>query len=472
MPGSVAPYMSFPSPRRSPTTVACLCLLLVAAIASSSFASTAGVPAAAPTIRQVNQVWFTNPLSLPTLSAATPTLAEKFFNRPDSYEWLGYVPEGWSTSPYVNYGSYAQFKADIDGGTAPAVDLLMYDPEQWWRTPVEEQKRPRFYMREFGQLAHANGYRVVNAPAMNLLTVRGADCVERSGEDLWAAYMRCRFPEHAAKKADGYDIQTQRWECEASLWPSRNPRASPSLVQTYKSRVAAAADQARTANAGIEVYSGLSTGWCAPTGSDLYAAWAAVRDVVAGHFIHMEEPNVLAAVDFFNLVAPVIVGDAAFSPTELITRQGATVTWRIGGGAAMPHSIVDGSGLSLFNSGVHGPGYVFRRRFPGAGAYQVVDGETGHVSLVVLPPLASPPVGDTATSFVVQASTAPAPTGYVYETQIKRPGDTDFVSWKSGYTNSFKADQGLGTYAFRSHLKRKSNGNACEWSPSVSIEVT
>ena len=65
----------------------------------------------------------------------SPTLAAQFFDRPGSEEWDGSIPEGWTTTPYVNYGSYARFMSDLGAGTAPDVGVLMYDPENWWRTP-------------------------------------------------------------------------------------------------------------------------------------------------------------------------------------------------------------------------------------------------------------------------------------------------------------------------------------------------
>ena len=49
----------------------------------------------------------------------TPTLTDEVFDRPDSFAWAGTVPEGWTTTPYVNYGSYAAFASDISAGEGP-----------------------------------------------------------------------------------------------------------------------------------------------------------------------------------------------------------------------------------------------------------------------------------------------------------------------------------------------------------------
>ena len=41
---------------------------------------------------------------------------------------------------------------------------VMYDPENWAATPVNEQQDPVKYMTLFGQLAHANGLKVIPGP--------------------------------------------------------------------------------------------------------------------------------------------------------------------------------------------------------------------------------------------------------------------------------------------------------------------
>ena len=83
----------------------------------------------------------------------------------------------------VNYTSYAQFSSDISSGAIQyPYKWVMYDPEDWSQTPVNEQQDPVKYMKLFGQLAHANGLKVVEAPAMDLCSVTGTNYPRLSGQ--------------------------------------------------------------------------------------------------------------------------------------------------------------------------------------------------------------------------------------------------------------------------------------------------
>jgi hypothetical protein len=423
--------------------------------------------------------WYTNPLSIQLLVEAAPTMAAEAFDRPASFEWPEAIPEGWATTPYVNYGSYERFHADAKNHTLPEVPVVMYDPERWDRpigqgpthipelqqgakgvsaiaTPVNEQQHPAEYMRRFARLAHRHGYVEVNAPGLNLVSVPGGDCTQRGGESQVTAYLRCNLAGAAAAEADVIDVQLQSIQCK---------------TDTYAHDVATVAWQARTANPDVEILSGLSSGWCHPTGDQLYAAWHAVEGVTGGHFIAIQA-NVEGVANFFARLLPVIVGDPAFSPPDQVQKQGLRASWRISWSAQEQHSITDRSGLALFDSGLHGAGFEFRHTFVGAGTYAATDTATGATGAISVPVTAEPPAGSQETRFVVQTSTEPAPTDYVYETQIQRPGEDGWSVWRTGAANSFVPDAGAGTYAFRGRLRRKTNGAACGWSPLATIDVT
>jgi hypothetical protein len=128
--------------------------------------------------------------------------------------------------------------------------------------------------------------------------------------------------------------------------------------------------------------------------------------------------------------------------------------------------------MGLFDSGLQSAGYELRYVLTGAGVYTVKDTKSGHTGTVTVPAVATPASGTTSTTFTIQASTAKAATGFVFETQIERPGSTAFVTWKTGPANTFVPDAGTGTYAFRVHLKKKSNGAISDWSPTASILVS
>jgi hypothetical protein len=100
---------------------------------------------------------------------------------------------GYTTIPILKYTSYEQLNTDINGpgpgNTGPNVipsqfTWLAYDTEAWPQTPpangnpnliepLEEEQDPWSNVRQFVALAHANGYRVMLAPALDLATVQG-----------------------------------------------------------------------------------------------------------------------------------------------------------------------------------------------------------------------------------------------------------------------------------------------------------
>ena len=70
----------------------------------------------------------------------------------------------------ADFRSYAEFKKMIKQRAIPAgVRWVMYDNEQWSLTPADEQADPVRYEQLFGQLAHRHGYRVILAPAQDLV---------------------------------------------------------------------------------------------------------------------------------------------------------------------------------------------------------------------------------------------------------------------------------------------------------------
>ena len=453
-------------------------LLAAPAPAATSRTLGAAAPGAAqqaasarPDVAPITGDWYTEPNSFHTLSHLAPTLAHELLDRPQSFVWDIPVSQGWHFTPYAAYGSYAAFADDLGSGRAPRATMVMYDPERCCGfgdgiaddgmpaaqpTPPEEQQHPTTYMPLFATLAHAHGYDVIVAPALDLLTVPGGDCTKAGNENLFAAYLRCGFARAAARDADAIDIQAQTYECAPA---------------TYAADVKAAAGQARSVNARVRIESGLTTGKCQPTADQLDAAYGAVASTVDGHFIALVEPDHQAGIDFLARLAPVIVGDLGLSPGDGTIGQGSTVSWRVSWNAHAHHSISDRSGMGLFDTGLQKPGFVFRFLFVGAGSYRVTDVATGHTGTVDLPTVASPSVGTPSTSFSIRAATADAPAGCVFQTQIQRPGSTEWSAWLDGPFHRFVPDSGTGTYRFRARLLRKSNGAASGWSPSAAITV-
>ena len=102
------------------------------------------------------------------------------------------------------------------------------------------------YMRLFCQLAHANGYQVVTAPARDLGNVTTSVKPKLSGETLDKWYMRTNVAGAAAAYADLYIIQSQ---------------VDTASLASYGSLVTTAKAQALAANPWVRVNAELSTNY-------------------------------------------------------------------------------------------------------------------------------------------------------------------------------------------------------------------
>ena len=188
-------------------------------------------------------------------------------------------------------------------------------------------------------------------------------------------------------------------------------------------------------------------------------------------------PTVVAASAYAgagaaSAIRTVNVDDNFFSPVTVAVAQGDTVRWRFVG--AFAHTVTDTTGMGIYDSGVRQTG-TFDHRFAAAGSYgyvcQIHFGMNGRVNV---PVRAIPLTGTPQTVFTIRWSSSAAPTGFRHDVQIRRPGSTAFVAWRTGIvagSATFKADRGRGTYQFRSRL-RKLAGGASAFSAARAITVS
>jgi len=139
-----------------------------------------------------------------------------------------------------------------------------------------------------------------------------------------------------------------------------------------------------------------------------------------------------------------------------------------------PQTAVDATGLGLFDAGSRTAPYTFWATLWSAGLYTVDCGPGGtEPSEVAVPVKVAPASGQLTTSFSVTWATRAAPSGLVYDVQLKAPGARSFATWQIGVTQQsvhFTATK-TGTWAFRARL-RKVGGAFTGWSPPVSIAVS
>ena len=195
----------------------------------------------------------------------------------------------------ADFRSYAELKKMIRQRAIPAgIHWLMYDNEQWSLTPTGEQADPVRYERLFAQLAHRHGYKVILAPAQDL--VPGFDKNSfRGGKAVWPAYLSMGLAAASARAADIYEIQAQPYEM--SVYRSQH---------AYADFVAAAAAQARAANPNVVVYAGLSTQRVS-SAAQLLQDYEATRTVVDGYWLNIprhDQPGPPALADQFLRTLP------------------------------------------------------------------------------------------------------------------------------------------------------------------------
>ncbi len=194
--------------------------------------------------------WLMGAGTLAGVNAQDPAIAAALLNTPAAYgagsSLTGNpIQPGYAATPVLSYTSYAQFSADIQNGRISfPYQWVMYDPEKWSQTPINEQQHPIRYMTLFGQLAHANGLKVIMAPAMDLGWVPGSVNPRLPHEPITRWYLRAGIAAAAATAGDIVNIQAE---------------SQTTNLPQYQWLVNNAAAQARAANPTVQVFAEVST---------------------------------------------------------------------------------------------------------------------------------------------------------------------------------------------------------------------
>ena len=182
-----------------------------AALAAAAAAATIGAAPASASVRN----WVMTGWGVHLTNQMDPATTSHFFNTNTSYgtgpnSTGNPISDGYSTNAVLTYTSYAQFASDLQNkAISPNYKWVLYDPEMWSQTPVNEQQNPALYLKLFGQLGHANGYSVVEVPARDLAQVPGSACPQLPGENLDHWFVRCNMAGAAAAYSDVFVLQDQ-----------------------------------------------------------------------------------------------------------------------------------------------------------------------------------------------------------------------------------------------------------------------
>jgi hypothetical protein len=232
--------------------------------------------------------WIMTAGNVQSLSAVDASTAAHFFNTPASYGAGASlvktpVQARYSTTPVLSYTSYARFSSDVRSGAIRyPYEWVMYDPENWSATPVGERRNPVRYMTLFGQLAHAHGLRVIQAPALDLATVPGSVLPRQTGESADQWFVRVGIAGAAAAAGDIFQLQDES-----------NTTAGGQYAWMFNTTES----QARAANSKVLVFSEVST----VNGTATQMA-AAARSITPDGFYVAADGKVAQTAQFFRLM--------------------------------------------------------------------------------------------------------------------------------------------------------------------------
>ena len=166
----------------------------------------------------------------------------------------------------------------------------------------------------------------------------------------------------------------------------------------------------------------------------------------------------------------VLVGDDFYDPSTVVVDAGETVIFDNGG--IQHHTTTDDSGMDLYDSSVVAPGDSSWFTFTAAGGYPFTC--TLHPWMggsVRVPVQVTPSAGGLAKRYLITWATNPAPAGFVYDVQIRRPG-ADWRRWQRGTERRsarHRPRAGPGRYRFRARLRQLGTGETSDWSPARSF---
>jgi hypothetical protein len=203
--------------------------------------------------------------------ATNPGLVYRYFNQPNAFQSSNTTissatPNATHT---VNFADETKLEAAITNGTLPAdTGAVIYDCECWPGTPLDQQHDPAPYYQRAADAVQGAGLTFIATPATDLAN----GCNPGSNPD-WERYLSGNIPALAAKSADIYEIQSQKFQAD---------------LPTYTSYVQQAAAQALAANPDVSIMAGLTTNHNGVeyTGADLIAAARAVQNDVWGWWIN------------------------------------------------------------------------------------------------------------------------------------------------------------------------------------------
>ena len=196
--------------------------------------------------------------------------------------------------------------------------------------------------------------------------------------------------------------------------------------------------------------------------------WFTIADGNAIGRVNIAPPN----------VGHVLGMDGGFSPRRRLVRIGDTAKWMLVGPRA--HSVVDTSGLGLFDSGPKLMVSYFEHVFTAASTYHYQDTIPPSALQAAIPtltgqinvPVDAPPSAIVNVPFLVTWASVSQGSNIVFDVQVRLPGALDFVLWQTtaAFSDNYTA-RSPGNYQFRARMRNTVSGAVTGYSPAVLVTV-
>lgn len=225
------------------------------------------------------------------------------------------VPPGWAAVPAQHYTSYgacttdpgcASLTQDIDSGAiaVSGVPTVMYDDENWTKTPDAEKSGVCSAMKQFTQEAHANGLATIMAPDQNLASPGVITSFQGGESEDWQTHLRLGLGSCAAASGtNAYHIMSQPFQTH---WCGGQGGACEGSEADFAAFVTQAALQARAVSPGLTLTAGLTTNpRYNTTPQALYQDTLDTRDLVGGYWLNVagSPSNPGTAVQYLEMLS-------------------------------------------------------------------------------------------------------------------------------------------------------------------------
>jgi plastocyanin len=165
----------------------------------------------------------------------------------------------------------------------------------------------------------------------------------------------------------------------------------------------------------------------------------------------------------------VTIDNFAFGPNAPLVAQGNAVKWT--NSDITTHTST--SNQNFWHSPDLAPGQTFSATFWNAGTFGYHCRFHPDMTASVRVPIKAS--GSSSQGWTLRwSSLSSTPTSRSFDVQIKRPGSTAFVAWRTNVKgrSAFFNPLTNGTYAFRARTDNLSNGTSSGWSPTKTVSIT